>query len=200
MKYSDENLLGLEWNAFLEGNREAFAYFYNLHIDALFQYGTKIMADEDAVKDAIQEVFLDLYLKRKTNSADPYKLKFYLLLALKRNLIKRLKRERRFTETSEEIDFIPEYSIETRIIDKEQQEEINRKISILLSQLPAKQKEAIYLRYNQALEYSEVAKVLNISVESARKQIYRALKSVKKLLKSENINFFILFKSSEWLV
>lgn len=200
MKYSDENLLGLEWNAFLEGNREAFAYFYNLHIDALFQYGTKIMADEDAVKDAIQEVFLDLYLKRKTNSADPYKLKFYLLLALKRNLIKRLKRERRFTETSEEIDFIPEYSIETRIIDKEQQEEINRKISILLSQLPAKQKEAIYLRYNQSLEYSEVAKVLNISVESARKQIYRALKSVKKLLKSENINFFILFKSSEWLV
>ncbi|WP_321373128.1 sigma-70 family RNA polymerase sigma factor [uncultured Draconibacterium sp.] len=197
MKYSDENLLGLEWNAFLEGNREAFAYFYNLHIDALFQYGTKIMADEDAVKDAIQEVFLDLYLKRKTNSADPYKLKFYLLLALKRNLIKRLKRERRFTETSEEIDFIPEYSIETRIIDKEQQEEINRKISILLSQLPAKQKEAIYLRYNQSLEYSEVAKVLNISVESARKQIYRALKSVKKLLKSENINFFILFKSSE---
>lgn len=200
MKYSDENLLGLEWNAFLEGNREAFAYFYNLHIDALFQYGTKIMADEDAVKDAIQEVFLDLYLKRKTNSADPYKLKFYLLLALKRNLIKRLKRERRFTETSDEIDFIPEYSIETRIIDKEQQEEINRKVSILLSQLPAKQKEAIYLRYNQSLEYSEVAKVLNISVESARKQIYRALKSVKKLLKSENINFFILFKSSEWLV
>lgn len=197
MKYSDKNLLELEWNAFLAGNKESFAYFYNVHIDALFQYGVKIMADEDSVKDAIQEVFLDLYLKRNTNSADPHRLKFYLLLALKRNLIKRLKKERRFTETTDEIDFVPEYSIETRIIDKEQEEEINRKVSKLLSQLPAKQKEAIYLRFNQSLEYIEVAQVLNISVESARKQIYRAIKSVKELLVSENINFFLLFISSK---
>ncbi|WP_319590052.1 sigma-70 family RNA polymerase sigma factor [uncultured Draconibacterium sp.] len=195
MKYNGKNLLELEWNAFLTGNKESFAYFYNLHIDALFQYGNKIMADEDSVKDAIQEVFLDLYLKRNTNSADPYRLKFYLLLALKRNLIKRLKKERRFTETTDEIDFVPEYSIETRIIDKEQEEEVNRRVSKLLSQLPAKQKEAIYLRYNQSLEYTEVAQVLNISVESARKQIYRALKSVKEILKSENITLFIYFKS-----
>ena len=102
-RHSDK-LLDLEWKAFLYGNKDAFAYFYNLYIDDLYYYGTKIMNDEDSVKDAIQEIFLDLYLKRNSSNANLKNLKFYLLLALKRNIIKRLKKNRRFTEETSIID------------------------------------------------------------------------------------------------
>ncbi|MDP2061044.1 MAG: sigma factor [Flavobacteriaceae bacterium] len=81
----------LIWLQFKDGDKEAFAIFYNLHIDRLYQYGLKVSNDEDTIKDAIQEVFLDLYLKRASNQTTPENLKFYLLLALKRNLIKKLK-------------------------------------------------------------------------------------------------------------
>ncbi|BBE20184.1 RNA polymerase ECF-type sigma factor [Aquipluma nitroreducens] len=75
------------WLQFMDGDKEAFAFFYNQYIDRLYQYGIKLCNDEDTIKDAIQEVFLDLYLKRASNPTTPNNLKYYLLLALKRNLI-----------------------------------------------------------------------------------------------------------------
>lgn len=191
-------LLDLEWKAFLYGDKDAFAYFYNLYIDDLYHYGTKIMNDEDSVKDAIQEIFFDLYLKRNTSHTNLNNFKFYLLLALKRNLIKRLRKNRRFTEETNIIDFEPEYSTELRIIDIEEREELERKVTKLINELPPKQKEAIYLRFNQALEYNEVAKILNVTVETARKQVYRALKAVKNSINSKDlILFYFLVKNTQ---
>ena len=54
------NSVSLLWKSFLAGDKEAFAHFYNLHVNALYRYGTKLCTDDDLVKDAIQEVFLDL--------------------------------------------------------------------------------------------------------------------------------------------
>jgi DNA-directed RNA polymerase specialized sigma24 family protein len=65
----------LAWAQFKDGDKEAFAIFYNLHIDRLYQYGLKFSNDEDTIKDAIREVFLDLYLKRANNQNDPRKSK-----------------------------------------------------------------------------------------------------------------------------
>ncbi len=190
-------LLELEWKAFLSGNKDAFAYYYNLYIDDLYHYGTKIMNDEDSVKDAIQEVFVDLYIKRNSNHANLDNVKFYLLLALKRNLIKRLKRNRRFAEESNITDFEPEYSAEVSIIDFEEKEELPRKLAKLIQELPSKQKEAIYLRFNQELEYNEIAQILNVTVETARKHVYRALKAVKNSMNSKDLVLFYLLMKPE---
>lgn len=183
----------LIWLQFKDGDKEAFAIFYNLHIDRLYQYGLKVSNDEDTIKDAIQEVFLDLYLKRASNQTTPENLKFYLLLALKRNLIKKLKTKRRFDggEISEgkysELDFSPEY----QMIEMEQDEETRRKVVEALNKLPGRQKEIIYLRFNEAMDYPAIANLLGITIESVRKQVYRALKTVRELL--DNKSFTILF-------
>lgn len=181
-----ENNIWLVWKSFQSGDKEAFAYLYNLYVDVLYCYGTKLSKNEEMVKDAIQEVFLDLYLKRDKNETNPENLKYYLILALKRNLIKKLKRDRKlvYTETNELL-FEPEYSIEKTIIDQELVVAINRSVSNALNRLPSKQKEALYLRFNEALEYNEIAKLLNISIESVRKQVYRALKTLRKSLGNE---------------
>ena len=181
------------WLRFKDGDKEAFAILYNLHIDRLYQYGLKISNDEDTIKDAIQEVFLDLYLKRRSNQTTPENLKFYLLLALKRNLIKKLKTKRRFDGGKisdgkfSDMEFNPEY----QIIEIEQDEETRHKVVEALNQLPDRQKEVIYLRFNEALDYPEIALILGITIESVRKQVYRALKTVRELL--DNKSFTILF-------
>ena len=148
------------WEGFLAGDKEAFAHLYNLHMEALYRYGTKLCTDDNLVKDAIQEVFLDLYLKRKKNQTNPYNLRWYLILALKRNLIKKLKHNRKLVGEEEcELNFEPEYSIEKAIIENEEEAELNRKVNDELKKLPAKQKEALYLRFNESMEYPEIAKV-----------------------------------------
>ena len=68
-----------------------------------------------------------------------------------------------------------------------------------LLQLPAKQKEAIYLRFNQSLEYEEVAEILHISVESVRKQVYRAVKTLREILGNESSVILISFFSKKSL-
>ena len=177
---------------FKDGDKEAFAIFYNQHIDILYQYGLKFCNDEETIKDAIQEVFLDLYLKREKNTSGPDNLKYYLLLALKRDLIKKLKSKRRFDFSVQDSKHTePEFNIEYLLIEKEQEDEIQNKLTLALNQLPGKQKEAIYLRFNEALDYSEIALILGITIESVRKQVYRALKTVREIL--DNKTFIILF-------
>ena len=194
----DRNLQNI-WSRFLMGDQEAFAVLYNLHIDHLYHYGIKLCHDEEAVKDTLQELFLDLFLKREKIKVNPENLKFYLLLALKRALIKKILSNRKNNRNLDQpIDFEPEYSIEFQIMERERNAEINRRVSDALNQLPTKQKEAIYLRFNAGLEYTEIATILEITVESVRKQVHRALKTIREILgnESHHILFSIFLKIS----
>jgi RNA polymerase sigma factor (sigma-70 family) len=184
----------LIWESFKAGNKEAFAQLYNQYVQVLFRYGTKLCPCDDLVKDAIQEVFLDLYQKRQNNKTNPDNLKYYLILALKRNLIKKMQRQRRVVEeqVNFELIFEPEYCIESTIIEKESEKEIQQKINTALQNLPARQKEALYLRFNESLDYEQVARLLDISVESARKQVYRALKTMREEISVSTFVFFVL--------
>jgi RNA polymerase sigma factor (sigma-70 family) len=194
----DKNLQNV-WTRFLTGDQEAFAVLYNLHIDHLYHYGSKLCNDDEAVKDSLQELFLELFMKRERIKVNPENLKYYLLLALKRALVKKILSKRKNNrDLDQTIDFEPEYSIEFQIMERERDAEINIKVSNALNQLPSKQKEAIYLRFNAGLEYPEIAEILEITVESVRKQVHRALKTVREILgnDSHHILFSIFFKKS----
>lgn len=183
------------WGKFQSGNKEAFAFLYNNYINSLYRYGTKICSDEGLVKDAIQEVFIDLYTKRKGNNSNPKNLKFYLILALKRNLIRKIKKNRKLPSvfSSKELLFEPEYCIEKKIIDDERNSQIHDVLVNSIKKLPKKQKEAVYLRFNESLEYEEIAEVLNISAESVRKQVYRAIKTLRNLVKKQTLVLWLMF-------
>lgn len=189
----EENSNSVIWKSFIAGDKEAFALLYNQHVEALYRYGTKLCTDDNLVKDAIQEVFLDLYLKRHKNKTNPENLRWYLILALKRNLIKKLKHNRKLVDKKEcELNFEPEYSIEKAIIEDEEETALNQKVNDVLKNLPARQKEALYLRYNESMEYPEIAQLLNISVESVRKQVYRALSSIREKFGKQGLVLFLV--------
>jgi len=75
------------WDEFRSGNESSFIYIYQNYFDKLYNYGLRITKDEDLVKDAIQDLFIELRKKRshlgKTDS-----IKFYLFKCLKRKIIK----------------------------------------------------------------------------------------------------------------
>ncbi len=182
------------WNLFKSGDKEAFAILYNLHIDKLYHYGSKLCKDEAMVKDSLQEIFLELFLKREKINIAPEHLKYWLILALKRNLIKKLQIGRKFSHKfKESVDFMPEYSIEFQIIEKESDAEVNYRILKALNQLPSRQKEVIYLRFNESLEYIEIARILDINIESARRHVHRAIKTVRELVDNKSVKVLFTF-------
>lgn len=175
------------WNRYKHGDQEAFAILYNLHIDHLYHYGTKLCKDSDAVKDSLQELFLEFFLNRERIKTTPENLKYYLMLALKRNLVRKLKSGKLVTHHQEKLlEFEPEYNIEFKIIEQESEKEIHNTLMNALKKLPSKQKEAIYLRFNESLEYPEIANILEITVESVRKQVHRAIKTIREVLRSKS--------------
>ena len=189
---SDSNYWHNIWQKFREGDKEAFAIFYNRHIDRVYSYGLKLCNDENLVKDAIQEVFLDLYLKRETNKTNPENLRYYLFLAVKRALIKHMKSGRLFDRNEISDGKVPEFEFgaEYELIEEEKTTERRKLVTKAIDQLPSKQKEAVYLRFNEGMEYKQIANILNINIESVRKQIYRALKTIKNRI--DNHSFIIL--------
>ena len=93
------------------------------------------------------------------------------------------------------VDFEPEYSIEFQMIEQEKEAEINRKVIHAIGTLPSKQREAIYLRFNESLEYSEIAEILDIHIESVRKQVHRAIKTIRQMIDKESfITLLFLLK------
>ena len=51
-----------------------------------------------------------------------------------------------------------------------------------IASLPSKQRTAVVLRHVQGLDYSTVAEILNCSPDSARANVYQALRRLRQLL------------------
>jgi RNA polymerase sigma factor (sigma-70 family) len=89
-----------------------------------------------------------------------------------------------------------EYSFQDRLIELEISNEIKNKLSAAINSLPPKQKEIIYLKFEEELGYLEISEILKISIESARKLLYRALISLRSIVEPKAfLTFFlVLFK------
>ena len=75
---------------FVDGDDAAFTFIYNKYVDLLLQYGRSLGFEKEVLKDAIQDVFVKLYLNRR-NLSEVRNLKYYLFRSLKNNLLDMLK-------------------------------------------------------------------------------------------------------------
>lgn len=186
------------WQSFLKGDDRSFAVIYQHFAPGLLSYGSRFNIDKELVRDALQEVFTDLYLKRGHLHAEIGYMKGYLFTALKNNLLKKIeKRKKSGFDTNEkigaELRFTIEYSFQEQLISIEISQETTKKLHQAIALLSPGQKEIIFLKFEEELDYSEIAGILGITVESARKQLYRALKSLREILDPKSLQLFLSF-------
>jgi len=203
MKDNDVKNIDFLWYLFLNGDDKVFSAIYHHYIDRLLSYGYKLCPDKDLVHDSIQEIFLNLFLKRKKAGKKIENIKAYLFVAFRNGLVKKIKKQRKYesvnlSEDGESQYFDNDYNIQNQLIELEISNEIKEKLSIAINNLPSKQKEIIYLKFEEELEYAEISAIMKISVESSRKLLYRALLSLRKILDPNTVEvlFLMLFKKS----
>src|SRR4051794_16130190 len=80
------------WTSLKGGSMEALEVIYRRYSNAMFNYGMHLFMDEELVKDSIQDVYVEIW-KRKEFLGDTNSLKFYLLNALKRRVLRKLMTE-----------------------------------------------------------------------------------------------------------
>ncbi|WP_160713890.1 RNA polymerase sigma factor [Chitinophaga solisilvae] len=172
------------WGAFLQGNQQAFATIYDRYFERLYEYGMRLHSGSDLVKDAIQELFIKLWTNRSTLSTtvDP---RPYLLVALRGVIYNRLRPRKNVLLVAfdqQQHDFHAHFSSEHAYIKKEQLQEQQQQLLQALNQLNARQKEIIYLRYFEELDYEQIAGIMGISVKGAYKLSARALKNMRDIM------------------
>lgn len=187
-EYEELNI-DLLWQSFLKGDDTCFSSIYQQSINGLLSYGLKFTFDRELVHDCLQEVFIDLFLKKQKIGVTIKKLKPYLFVAVRNGIVKRIIKENKYRsvsldEINSALDFNVDYSIEHKLIKKEISTEMYEMLRDAVNNLPARQKEIVYLRFEEEMDYGDIAGIMKISIESARKSMYRAIFSLRKLLDS----------------
>lgn len=182
----------LEWTSFKSGDMESFRRIYEHFFDRLFQYGCKLTTDTEMVEDSIQELFLTLYTK-KEHLSDTDHLELYLLKALKLTIYGKMRKEKRMAFRKENDDsFHLEFLIETDESETIEQEKIDL-ILRSLKELSPLSREIIYLKFYSDLTYQEIGKLLGMKPDSAKKQVYRIVSSLRFILKDAMSHLLVIF-------
>jgi len=166
------------WDRFRQGERAAYAEIYFTHYEALLNYGRRFTLDLALIEDAIQDLFVELWQYHATLSATT-SIRFYLLRALRNQLSQRLVPPSASTGAE---PFEVEYSFEQRWIELQEEEEKWRVLQGAINQLTPRQREVLYLRFFNDLDYPEVAAVMGLSYQATRNQVYLALKALREHL------------------
>ncbi len=170
------------WHSFIQGNDAAFEQLFTRYYPTLFRYGRKFSPDTDFVKDAIQDLFSELWQRRSFLNQTP-SVKHYLYKSLRRKMI-RLSANRPETDALfEETDqFALTLSPEQILLNEESSIQLSQQMSHWLSFLTPRQREAIYHKFYHDLDYEEISTVMAISNHAARNLIYEALKLLRSRL------------------
>lgn len=182
------------WQNFIDGDDEAFSSIYFEFFDVLLNFGLKYSADRFLVEDCIQNLFIDL-LKNRQKQKPVNNIRFYLTKALRNQMAYEHRKTKRLllVDDPNESDFRITYSIENSLISGETDAMKARFLKMVTENLTARQKEAIYLKFNCGFDYSQISELMQISIESVRTTIYRTLKSIKEVFDAENYSNLILF-------
>lgn len=178
-KNADDSLL---WQALKRSEKAAYEILLKKYYPIVLNYGVRFYKDKEFVKDCVQDLFIEIW-NRREYLADVVSVKSYLLQSIRKNIIRessRLKWFREADKISDDHDFDVEFDIETYLISREVENELLQKLRFELDKLTKRQREAIFLRFNQDLSYEEIAIIMDINYRSIVNLIHEAIKAIRK--------------------
>ncbi|MDQ6477461.1 sigma-70 family RNA polymerase sigma factor [Dyadobacter sp. LHD-138] len=177
-KHTDDSIL---WDSFRDGNEAAYTELAKRYYRTLLHYGLRFTPNVQIAEDTLQDLLIHLWLHRE-NLNDTPSVKFYLLKSFRHRIIKTLKpfsEELELTDHFE--DHLQEFSSEEVIIQNENEAGLKNQVQELMTQLPARQREVVYLRFFQGLKSEEIGNLLAIKPQSVSNILQRALSNLRNL-------------------
>lgn len=170
------------WGAFKDGNESSFITIYNTYFPMLYRYGFQYTKDKALIKDAIQDLFVELRQKRKRLSHTT-SIKLYLYKSIRRKILGHKEKainKMMSNQTLDGYDFEVVFSIENQLISQQLNEEKIHKLNQAREYLTKRQKQAIYYFYYEDLSYEEVSEIMGLNnVKSTRNLVYKAINILK---------------------
>src|SRR5690606_8890356 len=172
------------WNQFCSGNKKALKTVYDRCAKECLIYGYKLCKDKAIVEDALQEIIIRFWEKR-ASLPEVTNIKSYIFTAIRRKIFRKMMYKPQW-ESLDEHDFLFEnhqFSINEGVFDHiPERENLSSDVRRMVSQLSSRQKEIVYLKYFEGMDYEEIEKIMGINYQSSRNLLSKALKNLRDLM------------------
>jgi RNA polymerase sigma-70 factor (ECF subfamily) len=167
------------WRKIQSGDVAAFSALFKKYYPVLYQFAGRYVKDAQTAENICQNVFVDLWTKREKLEIT-ISLKSYLYQMIKNKALNFLNTEKRMSS----LESGSPQSGNLTVYPEDQLEEKELKVLIdqAISRLPSQCRQIYLMKRYERLKYTEIAEILDISVNTVKTQMKRALSSLVRQL------------------
>lgn len=189
-KLTDEELISL----FIGGNNAAFDIILNRYESKVYSYIFYILRNSEIAEDFFQDVFTHLIQMLRSGLYEENGKFSNFIMRMTHNLIIDYLRKKKVraglcvenyeNEALSEIRLATDKTAEDEIMASQTYSNLRR----LIDMLPENQRVIVQMRYYEDLPFKEIAKILNISINTALGRMRYAINNLRSLAAKNNID------------
>ncbi|MDC1106190.1 sigma-70 family RNA polymerase sigma factor [Prolixibacteraceae bacterium] len=156
------------WQQIRNKDKEALKLLFDQQYNTLLSYGRRLNFSEGEIEDVIQDLFISLIDRHKALPKE-VNVQAYLFSAVRFSLFNYRKKAKRFSSISGQEEEIFLFDLDDSTSDSSM-----KQVKDKLTQLPTRQKEAIFLKYYQNMSINEIGEIMNIAPQSVSNLLHKA--------------------------
>jgi len=180
---------------YMDGNENAFQTLLFRHKDRIFRGIKSKVKDHDLANDIFQDVFIKVINTIKLGQYNEEGKFLPWVMRIAHNLIidhfRKTSRNRHISESSsmkEDFNVFTTLSCENKNIEEQiTTRELLDQMVLLVDYLPDSQRQIVNMRIFQDLSFKEIAKIENISINTALGRMRYALLNIRKMIEKHGI-------------
>ena len=184
---TDQELL----TAARQGNQDAYKQLFEKYWQDLYEVAYKRLRSREDARDIIQDVFLSFFKSIHTIELGE-SLAGYLFTAVRNRVFNHFEKQTVRLKILLAQPMNPVQS-EELIWSNMRTKELRDIIAAEIRQLPPKMREIYQLSRDEQLTIGEIAKLLILSPQTVKNQLYQALQRIRISLKKQKLDSFLFF-------
>ena len=180
--------------AYIEGNNRAFDLLLQRTQSKLFSYILFVVRDHDKAEDVFQETFVKVITKlnqRKYTTSGKFSA---WLMRIAHNVIMDNYREQRAqnivepTQGNDLSNISSKDLLDTNVENRYVNEQVLSDVKKMMNQLPATQREVVYMRFYQEMSFKEIAETTGVSINTSLGRMRYAVLNMRRMAKQRHIH------------
>ena len=178
---------------YMNGDNNAFDLLLSNNQSKLFSYIFFVVHDEDEANDIFQDTFIKIIVKLKNGRYSPTGSFCAWCIRIAHNIIMDRYRNHRsdhIVEPTADNDLsnlrtenVQDDNIESQYINSQIMNDVRK----IMNNLPAPQREVVFMRFYQELSFKEIADITNVSINTALGRMRYAVMNMRRMAREHNI-------------
>ncbi len=183
---------------YVGGNNRAFDELLARNQSKLFSYIMFVVRDQELANDVFQDTFVKVITKLHEGKYTDSGKFSYWITRIAHNVIMDLYRQQRnehIVEPTEDNDLsnlkinsVFDSSRESEIVNEQVLDDVKR----MMNNLPASQREVVYMRFYQDMSFKEIADITGVSINTALGRMRYAVLNLRRMAKEHNMSLALM--------